>query len=214
MLTITKDTVTHVGINYEAVNRYRSYFHYLFEHQTIELTLLNGRVYYTFTQLPYEEWVKTAQDAKGFIQATAYLDRFQIEDLNVLSVQNASDVTTTVRDQYRQQEKVIMSSYELVEKIVMHSEKKIVQDAVRTIERSRENLESKRRYWRVLNEQYYGLDIHPLMEFEVDELERILYACEHYDENPNYHILSWVLGATIVAASGIAVSHTILQLVQ
>lgn len=205
---------TRFQINQQAVDRYNQYFAYLLNHNTYELRLLNGQTYYTFSDIPFPKWLEAISGTQGFIQATEYLDRLKIEPLNLMVIKNVQDVTSIVRDQYRKQQEIIMTSYELVAKIVQHSDKRIVKDALRIVEKSRQNTESKRKYWRVLNENYYGLDIHPLMEYEVDELQRILYACEHYKENPNYSILSWVLAATFAVATTAAVTHTILTVVK
>lgn len=207
------NTQTPHMINYQAVQRYKEYFTYLLNHFTFELRLLNDQPYYTFSSLPFNEWQESLYQGGGSLEATQFLDKLQIERINGMTVKSFRDVTATVREQYTKQKEIIFCSFELVEKIMQHAEKRIVRDAIRLIEKSRANTESKRRYWRALNEHYYGLDIHPLMEYEVDELERILYACEHYEENPNYAILSWVLGATIVLVGGAAISHAVLQII-
>lgn len=81
-----------------------------------------------------------------------------------------------------------------------HTKIKVVQNAIKTVEKSRENDEAKRKYWRVLNEQYYGLDIHPLMECEIDELEKLLYACTN-PKTMNTTYIPVLIGATAIASS-------------
>lgn len=213
MLKVQKTAPTIIPVNAEAVQSYEQYFHYLLTYNTFELILLNDQIYYTFSDMPFKEWQEQLAHTTGVIQATEFLDRFQIQQLSVLSVKTVKDVTTTVKEQYSRQKQVIYDSYALVKRIITHSEKRIVRDAVTLIEKSRANTESKRRYWRVLNERYYGLDIHPLMEYELDELQRILFACEHYDENPNYAILSWVLTASAVISGGVVVGYMLLQVI-
>lgn len=212
MLTVEKKAPSVVKINKEAVKKYEDYFNYLLNHTTIELTLLNEKKYYTFSDMPFSEWKTTFTNLSGVIQATEFLDKIKTEDLSVLSIKSVKDVSREVKDQYIKQREIIFSSYEIVKKIIlMHSEKKIVKDAIRIVLRSRENTESKRRYWRVLNESYYGLDIHPLMEYELDELVKILYACEHYNENPNFHVLSWVLASTAIVSGGVVIGYYLAQ---
>lgn len=214
MTNTETDSKQRFEINHQAVEKYNQYFAYLLNHNTYELMLLNGQVYYTFSNMPFSKWHEAIAGSQGFIQATEYLDRLKIEQLNVMTIKTVQDVSAVVREQYKKQQEVIMTSYELVAKIIQHRDKRIVKDALRIVEKSRQNTESKRRYWRVLNENYYGLDIHPLMEYEVDELQRILYACEHYQDNPNYSILSWVLGATLVVASTAVVTHTLMTVLK
>lgn len=211
MIKAQKNSVTEHTINLDAVRKYQDYFRYLLNHNTFELTLLNGQTYYTFADIPFTEWQERLANSSGVIQATEFLDKLTIQQINILTIKAIKDVTTTVKLQYSKQREIIFDSYNLVKEIINHSEKRIVLDAIRLIEKSRANTESKRRYWRVLNEHYYGLDIHPLMEYEVDELQRILFACEHYDDNPNYSVLSWVLTASAVLSGGAVIGYAVLH---
>ena len=106
------------------------------------------------------------------------------------------DVSNTVKTQYVEQMRIIFDSFAFVEQIMQYTDNPLVANAVRVVEESRANDESKRKYWRVLNEKYYGLDIHPLMEYELNELQNLVYFCEHPDEIPGgYHPVVFVATA-------------------
>lgn len=213
MIRVKKERHSVIPIDYKAVQKYENHFNYLLNHYTFEVKLLNNQIYYTFADIPFMQWQQSLAVTEGFIQATEFLDKISVEHINTSTIKSVRDVGSIVRSQYETQRDIIFSSYGLVLQIMQHSEKKVVRDAIRLVEKSRANVESKRRYWRVLNQDYYGLDIHPLMEYELEELQRIAYACEHYDDNPEYSMLPFVLGSSTLIAGGTAVAYVVLRFV-
>lgn len=214
MLKVSKDPSLSHDINYQAVDKYQKHFWTLLNQYTYELKLLNGKIYYTFSTSPFETWKKELTNTDQFIQATEYLDRISLQDINKLTVESVTDVTTIVVQEYKEHYDLIFTSFHLVERIMQYSERKIVKEAIRLVQKSRENTESKRKYWRVLNEHHYGLDIHPLMEFEVDELEKILHACEHHDEDDSSLNLLAVLGGSVALLSSAYMAYKVVVILR
>lgn len=188
-------------INVDAVEWYTDYFQKMMGHYTLQISLNNGIDYFVFSKVPAKEWVDIAK-TRNTIQATRYLDTIEMESIIVHSVLSIRDVTDEVRNQYRLQKELIFNSYELVKKIMKHSDTKFVQEMIGYVLDSRTNDESKRKFWRVVNEKYYGLDIHPLMEYEEAELQKILYYCEHPEEQK---ILKWkpIIRSGSITAGGV-----------
>lgn len=168
-------------INHAAVQWYEDYFHKMMQHHTIEVTLRNGIRYFVFSEVPAKEWVDHAQE-RSLIQATRYLDAINMEEILIQNVLSVRDVTEQVRFQYDKQKELIFKSYRLVEEIMEYEDTPFVEAMIDYVLISRKDDESKRKFWRVVNEKYYGLDIHPLMEYEEDELQKILYYCENPEE--------------------------------
>lgn len=168
-------------INTDAVQQYKTYFKKMLEYFTFELVLFNGESYYVFSKSDKKQWMEEV-NGKLAVEATRYLDKIQMEPVTLFGVKNIRDVTQQVRDQYFEQHQLIYNSYQLVEQIMEYSEDPFVQKMIQYVLDCREGDESKRKFWRVVNEKYYGLDIHPLMEYELEELEKILYYCQHPEE--------------------------------
>lgn len=175
----------------------------MMEHNTFQLELNNGNEYYVFSNISTEEWIEDAT-GKTVIQATKYLDKIYMENLTVHSIVSIADVTETVREQYRGQKDLIFNSYNLVNEIMEYRDTDFVEMMIDYVVEIRESDESRRKLWRIVNEQYYGLDIHPLMEYEEEELAKILYYCENPDEQRK---LRWrpVLKKSAVSAAGILI---------
>lgn len=211
MLKIEKKEASIPRINFEAVNWYHNYFSNLMESYTFQLRLQNDQLYYVFSSIIQDQWEELVQESRRFVNATRFLDNIQMERLMIHNIKTIRDVTVDVRNQYSEQRKIIFESYELVSKIMLYKESKFVRDMVDIVLKSRENDESKRKYWRVLNEKYYGLDIHPLMEFEVGELERILHYCEHPEEQSKEKWIP-VLKTGGIIVGGLIVSGTFYSL--
>lgn len=169
-------------------------------HHTFQLELNNGIEYYVFATAHSEEWIDSIKD-KPVIQATRYLDKIYMENITVHSIVRIRDVTETVRNQYEGQKVLIFNSYELVKKIMKYRDTDFVDKMITYVLDSRKEDDSKRSLWRIVNENYYGLDIHPLMEYEEEELEKILYYCENPDEQKK---LKWrpILKKTSISAAG------------
>lgn len=198
MLKIEKKEASIPRIDYDAVEWYRAYFQNVLESYTFQLRLMNDQLYYVFSSVPQEEWELLVMEERSAVSATRYLDNIQMERLMVHNIKTIRDVTMEVRQQYSEQQRVIMESYELVSQIMLFKESKFIRDMVSVVQMSRDNDDSKRKYWRVLNEKYYGLDIHPLMEYELIELEKMLYFCQ----NPNELVRAkWV---PVLKTGGIA----------
>lgn len=189
------------GINQTAVNKYKEYFSKMMQHNTFQLELNNGNEYYVFSNTDTSEWIETATK-KSVVQATKYLDKIYMENLTVHSITSIADVTETVREQYKGQKELIFNSYNLVNQIMDYRDTEFVQMMIDYVVSSRESDESRRRLWRIVNEQYYGLDIHPLMEYEEVELQKILYYCENPDEQKK---LRWrpILKKGAISAAGV-----------
>lgn len=169
------------GINQEAVKRYEEYFEKMMKHNTFQLELNNGNEYYVFSKTNSNKWIEDISK-KPVIQATKFLDKIHMENLTVHSIVSIKDVTDTVISQYKGQKELIFDSFHIVNEIMRYQETPFVDMMIDYVLDSRREDETKRRLWRIVNEQYYGLDIHPLMEYEMDELEKILYYCEHPEE--------------------------------
>lgn len=182
MLKIEKKEASIPRIDYNAVDWYNAYFQNILDSFTFQLRLMNDQLYYVFSSVPQEEWEELVMEERSALNATRYLDNIQMERLMVHNIKTIRDVTIEVRQQYSEQRRVIMDSYELVSQIMLFKESKFIRDMVSIVQMSRDNDDSKRKYWRVLNEKYYGLDIHPLMEYETNELEKMLYFCQHPNE--------------------------------
>lgn len=179
MLRIEKTEPTIPRINMDAVNWYQAYFDNVLQSYTFQLRLNSDQIYYIFSTVPQQEWEEIVKDTRQTVQATRYLDNIQMESLFIHNIKTIKDVTLQVRAQYMEQRNIIFDSYELVSNIMLYKEQKFVRDMIDIVLRNRENDESKRRYWRVLNEKYYGLDIHPLMEYEQGELVKMLHYCKN-----------------------------------
>ena len=188
LITISKDKKTMPRINHMAVRQYNEYFSKVLNQFVFEIKLITNQIYYTFSHKDLDTWANEVY-GQNTVQATKYLDRVQYVQLNSSLIQNARDCTETVKRQYQEQFNVIFNSYQLVERIVKYPDNPMVQKAIKIVEDSRADDDSKRKYWRALNEKYYGLDIHPLMEYEIGELQNLMYYCEHPEEMPlkNYH---------------------------
>lgn len=174
-------------VNHEAVKWYETYFQKMMENYTFQLHLNNGDVYYVFSTVNTKEWTKAVK-SRLVVQATRYLDKVYMEEITIHSILSIRNVTELVRNQYEKQREMIFNSYALVNQIMEYKESSFVQEMIDYILKSREDDESKRKFWRIVNEQYYGLDIHPLMEYEELELQKILYYCKHPEERA---ILKW-----------------------
>lgn len=188
-------------INHAAVRWYERYFEKMMQHFTFQLRLNNGDIYYVFSTVNEEEWQKRIRNRMS-VQATKFLDKINMEAITIHSILSIRDVSLQVRHQYEEQRKLIFNSYALVEQIMQYQDTPFVEKMIKYVMDSRENDESKRKFWRIVNEKYYGLDIHPLMEYEQEELEKILYYCE----NPNEQtILKWrpVLKVGAISAGAI-----------
>lgn len=153
----------------------------MMQHHTFQLRLRNGDKYYVFSTVNLDEW-ETRVKNRLTIQATRFLDKIHMEGVTIHNVVSIRDVSDQVRVQYEEQRRLIFDSYHLVKEIMQYKDSAFVKKMIKYVLDSRENDESKRRFWRVVNEKYYGLDIHPLMEYEIDELEKILYYCKHPKE--------------------------------
>lgn len=169
----------------------------MMQHFTFQLRLKNGDKYFVFSTVDLDEW-ETRVKTRMTIQATRFLDKINMEGLTLHSVQSIRDVTQHVRSQYEEQRRLIFDSYHLVEEIMAYKKTKFVQKMINYVLESRDNDASKRQFWRVVNEKYYGLDIHPLMEYEIEELEKILYYCKHPQEQRK---LEWMPVVKIGAVS-------------
>lgn len=188
-------------INHDAVRWYERYFEKMMQHHTFQLRLNNGDLYYVFSTVDEEEWQKRVKNRMS-IQATKFLDKITMESITIHSIIKIRDVSVQVRHQYEEQRKMIFNSYSLVEQIMQYKETKFVEEMIHYVTDSRKNDESKRKFWRIVNEKYYGLDIHPLMEYEEEELEKILYYCQ----NPNEQkILKWRPAIRVGAVSAGAI---------
>lgn len=176
-----------LSINYSAVDWYEKYFEKMINHYTFQLRVSDGYSYYVFSTVDKEGWVETAK-TRMQIQATRYLDKINMEPITLQSIFSIRDVSEQVRYQYEEQKKVIFDSFVLVEEIMKYEDTPFVQEMIKYVLDSRKYDESKRQFWRIINEKYYGLDIHPLMEYEEDELLKILYYCENPEEQK---ILKW-----------------------
>lgn len=188
-------------INHTAVAWYERYFEKMMGHFTFQLRLNNGDIYYVFSTVGEEEWQERVINRMS-VQATKFLDKINMEAITIHSILSIRDVTPQVRHQYEEQRKLIFNSYGLVEEIMKYKDTSFVEEMITYVLDSRKNDESKRRFWRVVNEKYYGLDIHPLMEYEYEELEKILYYCQNPKEQT---ILKWrpVLKAGAISAGAI-----------
>lgn len=177
-------------INQKAVDRYNKYFSTIFSNNVFEVKTIEHQVYYSLSRKKIDEWIDGIAEREK-VRVTQHLDNLIPFPLNSNYIGRVSDITKEVQEQYSGQHRVISESYSLVRDILNYPENPLVQKAVRIVLESRENDESNRRYWRILNEQYYGLDIHPLMEFEVNELQNLKHYCENPEEMPvsNYHPL-------------------------
>lgn len=174
-------------INQDAVRWYESYFQKMMAHFTFQLRLKNGDVYYVFSTVCIDEWETRVQNRLS-VQATKFLDKMNMEGVLTDRILAIRDVTNQVRTQYEEQRAIIFNSYALVEQIMQYTHTSFVEEMITYVLDSRQNDASKRRFWRIVNERYYGLDIHPLMEYEEDELQKILYYCQHPSEQ---RLLKW-----------------------
>lgn len=168
------------SIDEKRVSWYKKYFEKMMNFFTFHLRTTNGYDYYVFSKVEQDEWERRVKN-KLTIQATPHLDNIEMQGVSIYTIQEVNDVTEEVRNQYREQRDIIFNTYHLVEEIMQYKESSFVKEMSDYVLESRK-VRDVRSYWRVINEKYYGLDIHPLMEFEVDELEKILYYCQHPEQ--------------------------------
>lgn len=213
MIKVEKRSTTITEINMNAVVKYEKYFNTLMNNYTFRLSLLNDQTYFVFSSVNKEEWQNIVFENRKFVSATKYLDNIQMEDINILTIKSLTDVTNEVKSSYLSQKNVIFNSLNLVVELLKHQEMKIVRDSIRIVEKSRENTESKRKYWRALNESYYGLDIHPLMEFEEEELRKLLYICQNPDTQTASTFTPTLLGTSTAVTGGIIVGYVLIKII-
>lgn len=213
MIKVEKKTASITTIDVNAVKKYEDYFDTLMNNYTFRLNLLNDQSYFVFSSIDKEEWQKVVFEDRTFISATRYLDNIQMEDINILTIKSIVDVTTEVKESYLAQRNVIFNSLRIVVELLKHQEMKVVKDSIKIVEKSRENTESKRKYWRALNESYYGLDIHPLMEFEEEELQKMLYICQNPDTQIHSSFTPNLLGTSSAIASGMVVGYILIKVI-
>lgn len=213
MIKVEKNNRTITRIDMTAVQKYHDYFSQLMDNYTFQIRLLNDQDYFVFSSIPKTEWEEIVYDNRRFIAATRYLDRITMEDINILTIKSVKDVTLEVKKEYAIQRDTIFDSYHLVAEILKHHEKKIVQDSIKIVEKSRDNDDSKRKYWRILNKEFYGLDIHPLMEYEVDELHKILYICQNPDSDKYPNFIPKLTVATVAITGIIVLSYGIVKII-
>lgn len=190
--------------NREACQWYRNYFNYVLNRFIIEVKSIDNQIFYVFSEKEVDEWIDNIYKEERII-ASRYLDDIQPIHLKSNSIKQVRNLTDIVREQYNEQRNAIFLSYTLVEEILSYPENPMVLKAIKLIQKSKEDDDSDRKYWRVLNEKYYGLDIHPLMEYEVKELERIKYYCENPDEIKG-SMFSPVMRVSLVAAVPLGVA--------
>ena len=183
----TEEEDSMLYINHEAVDWYERYFARMMKHHTFQIRLNNGDAYFVFSTVGVKEWQERVKNRMS-VQATRFLDKIVMEPITIHSILKIRDVSQQVKSQYAEQRNLIFNSYNLVEEILEYKHTPFVQRMIKYVTDSRKNDESKRAFWRVVNEKYYGLDIHPLMEFEEQELEKILYYCKNPEEQK---ILQW-----------------------
>lgn len=200
-------------INDYAVHHYMDYFNMLLNNNTYRIRSVNDQIYYAFSNIPFIQWKENLSKEQGFLTVTLFLDHFEFKSIPFHAIKMVEDVTVEVQTQYQEQKEVVFTSLRYVVEIMKHPEIPLVQKAIKSVMQSRSMDDSKRKYWRVLNEKYYGLDIHPLMEYEVYELENLLYYCNQPElipkDNPLY--LPMVIGS--VATSGAVITGLVIHLV-